>query len=217
MSNLLRVNIFFMISIVLIHANANIHDSGRQKYEQILSLSTSTSTCWQQVLALLQKHCSMNELDKYQSTIAYQFTLCHLSTMQTDLSKLQCQDNQIEFCVEKLHEHMNAFIAYTEFYPFVQSICYVLREKSAQNDLITHLTLFLNSSDEVLTKLISSVRLQNQLTEKVKYQQYVQDVILTNAKKLKHLARTNLDKTQHILTNIIQTARHEYDLLKQVK
>lgn len=215
MSNLLRVSICVMINL-LFHANANIHDSGRQKYEQILSLSTSTSTCWQQVLALLQQHCSMDQLDKYQSTIAYQFTLCHLSTMQTDLTELQCPNDRIEFCVEKLHKHMNAFIAYTEFYPFVQSICYVLREQSMQNELINHLTLFLNNSEGILTKLISSVHLQNQLTVKVKHQQYVQDVILTNAKKLKDLARTNLDKTQHILTNIIQTARHEYDLLKQV-
>ena len=34
--------------------------------------------------------------------------------------------------------------------------------------------------------------------------------------KLKELAHTNMDKTQDILSNVIQAARHEYDLLKQV-
>ncbi|CAF4649025.1 unnamed protein product, partial [Rotaria magnacalcarata] len=51
----------------------------------------------------------------------------------------------------------------------------------------------------------------------MKYQQYVQETILSNAVKLKHLARTNMDKTQDILTSVIQAARHEYDLLKQVR
>jgi hypothetical protein len=75
----------------------------------------------------------------------------------------------------------------------------------------------LNNSQEIVTKLISSVHLQNQLTEKVKHQQYIQEKILNNAIKLKQLARTNIDKTQDILTNVIQVARHEYNLLKQVK
>ena len=79
------------------------------------------------------------------------------------------------------------------------------------------MTLFLNNSQEIITRLVSSIRLQNQLTEKVKHQQYLQETVITNAMKLKQLARTNIDKTQDILTNVIQAARHEYDLLKQVK
>jgi len=75
----------------------------------------------------------------------------------------------------------------------------------------------LNNSQETITKLISSIHLQNQLTEKMKHQQYIQETILNNAIKLKQLTRINIDKTQDILTNVIQTARHEYDLLKQVK
>ena len=50
----------------------------------------------------------------------------------------------------------------------------------------------------------------------MKRQQHVQETILNNAIKLKQLARTNIDKTQDILTSIIQAARHEYDLLQQV-
>ena len=107
-------------------------------------------------------------------------------------------------------------LAYTEFYPFVQSVCYVLREKSYQSELTSHLMLFLNNSQEIISRLISSIHLQNQLTEKVKHQQYLQETVLTNAMKLKHLARTNIEKTQDILSNVIQAARHEYDLLKQV-
>jgi hypothetical protein len=75
----------------------------------------------------------------------------------------------------------------------------------------------LNNSQETITKLISSIHLQNQLTEKMKHQQYIQETILNNALKLKQLTRINIDKTQDILTNVIQAARHEYDLLKQVK
>jgi organic radical activating enzyme len=108
-------------------------------------------------------------------------------------------------------------LAYTEFYPFVQSVCHVLRQKSYQSELTSHLTIFLNNSQEIITKLISSSHLQNQLTDKIKHQQYIQETILNNAIKLKQIARTNIDKTQDILTNIIQAARHEYDLLKQVK
>lgn len=107
-------------------------------------------------------------------------------------------------------------LAYTEFYPFVQSICYVLRQKSYQSELASHLTLFLNNSQEIIHKLTSSVYLQQQLTDKIKHQQYIQENILNNAIKLKKLARTNIDKTQDILTNVIQAAKHEYDLLKQV-
>lgn len=108
-------------------------------------------------------------------------------------------------------------LAYTEFYPFVQSVCYVLRQKSYQSELTSHLTLFLSNSQETITKLVSSIHMQHQLTDKMKYQQYVQETILNNAMKLKHLARTNMDKTQDILTSVIQAARHEYDLLKQVR
>ncbi|CAF0783780.1 unnamed protein product [Adineta steineri] len=193
----------------------DMFDNGRQKYEQILSLS-STSSCWHDVLTMLHKHCSIDELDKYQSLIAYQFTLCHLSSMNHDLSNIQCSETNVELCIEKLHQHMNAFIAYTEFYPFVQSVCYVLRQKSYQSELTSRLTLFLENSQETITKLISSIDLQHQLTDKIKHQQYIQETILTNAVKLKQLARTNMDKTQDILSSVIQAARHEYDLLKQI-
>ncbi|CAF5222862.1 unnamed protein product, partial [Rotaria magnacalcarata] len=135
--------------------------------------------------------------------------------MNDDSSNILCQQTDIELCVENLHQHMNAFIAYTEFYPFVQSVCYVLRQKSYQSELTSRLTLFLSYSQETITKLVSSIHMQHQLTDKMKYQQYVQETILSNAVKLKHLARTNMDKTQDILTSVIQAARHEYDLLKQ--
>ncbi|CAF0834528.1 unnamed protein product [Rotaria sp. Silwood1] len=210
-----------MLLIISSFASSDVFDNGRQKYEQILSLSSSsssssTSSCWQKVLTMLQKYCSIDELDKYQSTIAYQFTLCHLSTMNDDLSNILCHRNNIELCVEELHQHMNAFIAYTEFYPFVQSVCYVLRQKSYQSELTSRLSVFLNNSQETITKLISSIHLQHQLTDRIKYQQYIQETIVNNAIKLKQLARTNMDKTQDILNNVIQAARHEYDLLKQI-
>ncbi|CAF3677177.1 unnamed protein product [Rotaria sordida] len=216
MSSFLKLLILLIISLL---SSSDVFDNGRQKYEQILSLSsssTTTSSCWQQVLIMLQKYCSIDELDKYQSIIAYQFTLCHLSTMNDDLSNILCHENNIELCVENLHQHMNAFIAYTEFYPFVQSVCYVLRQKSYQSELTSRLTIFLNNSQETITKLISSIHLQHQLTDRIKYQQYIQEIILNNAIKLKQLARTNIDKTQDILNNVIQAARHEYDLLKQI-
>ena len=108
-------------------------------------------------------------------------------------------------------------LAYTEFYPFVQSVCYVLREKSYQSELTSHLTIFLNNSQEIISKLMSSIHWQHQLTDTIKHQQFIQEQILNNAIKLKHLARSNIDKTQDILTNVIQAAHHEYKLLKQVK
>lgn len=92
----------------------------------------------------------------------------------------------------------------------------MLREKSFQSDLTTRLTLFLNSSQETIKKLTSSIDLQRQLTEKIQHQQSIQETILNSALHLKHLARINMDKTQDILSNVIQAARHEYDLLKQV-
>ncbi|CAF2151200.1 unnamed protein product [Rotaria magnacalcarata] len=208
------VNVLILLTITAF-SSSDVFNNGQQKYEQILSLS-STSTCWQDVLIMLQKYCSIDELDKYQSKIAYQFTLCHLSAMNDDSSNILCQQTDIELCVENLHQHMNAFIAYTEFYPFVQSVCYVLRQKSYQSELTSRLTLFLSYSQETITKLVSSIHMQHQLTDKMKYQQYVQETILSNAVKLKHLARTNMDKTQDILTSVIQAARHEYDLLKQI-
>ncbi len=108
MSSFLKLLLLLMISSF---SSSDFFDNGRQKYEQILSFSSSsTSSCWQQVLTMLHKHCSIDELDKYQSSIAYQFTLCHLSTMNHDLSTIQCNENQIELCVKKLHQHMNAFI-----------------------------------------------------------------------------------------------------------
>ncbi len=107
MSSFLKLLMLLMISSF---SSSDVFDNGRQKYEQILSLSSSTSSCWQEVLSLLHQHCSIDELEKYQSTIAYQFTLCHLSTMNSDLSDIQCQENNIQLCVEKLHQHMNAFI-----------------------------------------------------------------------------------------------------------
>jgi hypothetical protein len=107
MPNLIKLLSFLMISSV---SCSDVYNTGRQKYEQILSFSSSQSTCWQQVLSMLHRHCSLDQLDQYQSSIAYQFTLCHLSNMNSDLSNLQCQDNRIEFCVEKLHKNMNAFI-----------------------------------------------------------------------------------------------------------
>lgn len=110
-----------------------------------------------------------------------------------------------------------SILAYTEFYPFVQSICYVLRQKSYQSELLSRLTLFLDNSQDTITKLVSSIHLQHQLTDKIKYQQYIQETIVNNAMKLKQLAQTNMDKTQDILNSVIQAARHEYDLLKQVR
>lgn len=106
-SNLIKLLILLMISS---YSSSNILDNGRQKYEQILSLSSSTSTCWNEVLTMLNKYCSIDELDKYQSLIAYQFTVCHLSTMNNDLVAIQCQEDNIQLCIEKLHKHMNAFI-----------------------------------------------------------------------------------------------------------
>ena len=102
---------FFKLLILLTissFSSTDLFDTSRQKYEQILSLSSST--CWREVLTMLKKHCSINELDKYQSLIAYQFTLCHLSSMNSDLSAIQCNENNIELCVQNLHQHMNAFI-----------------------------------------------------------------------------------------------------------
>jgi len=109
MSSFLKL---LLLLIIISFSSSDFFDNGRQKYEQILSFSSSSSTssCWQQVLTMLHKHCSIDELDKYQSSIAYQFTLCHLSTMNHDLSAIQCSENQIELCVKKLHQHMNAFI-----------------------------------------------------------------------------------------------------------
>jgi hypothetical protein len=105
MSSFLKLLMLLTISSF---SSGDVFDTGRQKYEQILSLSSST--CWQQVLTMLHKHCSIDELDKYQSLIAYQFTLCHLSSMNHDLSSIQCNENNIELCVKNLHQHMNAFI-----------------------------------------------------------------------------------------------------------
>lgn len=109
------------------------------------------------------------------------------------------------------------YLAYTEFYPFVQSVCHVLRQKSYQSELTSHLLIFLNNSQETINKLVSSIHLQHQLTDKIKHQQYLQEAVVNNAMKLKELARTNMDKTQDILAAVIQAAHHEYDLLKQVK
>lgn len=106
MSNFLKLLILFIISSC---SYCDVFENGRKKYEQIVSFS-STSSCWQDVLELLQSYCSIDAIDRYQSKIAYQFTLCHLSTMSDDLSNILCQENNIELCVEKLHQHMNAFI-----------------------------------------------------------------------------------------------------------
>ncbi|CAF3864260.1 unnamed protein product [Rotaria magnacalcarata] len=103
------VNVLILLTITAF-SSSDVFNNGQQKYEQILSLS-STSTCWQDVLIMLQKYCSIDELDKYQSKIAYQFTLCHLSAMNDDSSNILCQQTDIELCVENLHQHMNAFIA----------------------------------------------------------------------------------------------------------
>ena len=106
-----------LLSVLLIRSfvdgnGGDVLDTGRQKYQQLLSLSSSpaTSSCWHDVLTMLHKHCSLDELDRYQSAIAYQFTLCHLSTMNNDLGNLQCPEGSVHLCVEKLHQHMNAFI-----------------------------------------------------------------------------------------------------------
>lgn len=106
-----------LLSVLLIRSfvvsDHDVFDTGRQKYQQLLSLSSSpatTSSCWHDVLTMLHKHCSLDELDRYQSTIAYQFTLCHLSTMNNDLGNLPCPEGSVHLCVEKLHQHMNAFI-----------------------------------------------------------------------------------------------------------
>jgi hypothetical protein len=108
MSSFLKLLMLLMISSF---SSSDVFDNGRQKYQHILSLSSkSTSTCWQQVLSMLHEYCSIDEVEKYQSSIAYQFTLCHLSTMNSDLSTIQCNENHIDLCVEKLHQHMNAFI-----------------------------------------------------------------------------------------------------------
>lgn len=99
-----------MLLMISSYSSSNIFDNGRQKYEQILSLSSTKSTCWHEVLSMLHKYCSIDELDKYQSSIAYQFTLCHLSTMNSDLLNIQCNENNIDVCVEQLYKNMNAFI-----------------------------------------------------------------------------------------------------------
>lgn len=97
-----------MLLTISSFSSTDVFDTSRRKYEQILS--SSSSTCWNQVLTMLHKHCSIDELEKYQSSIAYQFTLCHLSGMNHDLSDIQCNENNIEICVKNLHQHMNAFI-----------------------------------------------------------------------------------------------------------
>lgn len=101
----------FILFLVSSFVSNHVFDNGRQKYEQLLALSSSnTSPCWQRVLAMLHAHCSIDELERYQSFIAYQFTLCHLSAMNNDLSQLPCTEDNTHVCVEQLHEHMNAFI-----------------------------------------------------------------------------------------------------------
>jgi hypothetical protein len=99
-----------MLLMLSSFCSSHVFDNGRQKYEQLLLLSSTDSSCWHQVLTMLHKHCSTDELEKYQSSIAYQFTLCHLSTMNNDLLTSQCTEKNIELCVEKLHQNMNAFI-----------------------------------------------------------------------------------------------------------
>ena len=106
MSHALKLLILLMIRSF---SCSNIFDNGQQKFEEILSLSKASS-CWHRVLTMLHKYCSIDEIDKYQSTIAYQFTLCHLSTMYNDLPDISCHQKNIELCVANLHEHMNAFI-----------------------------------------------------------------------------------------------------------
>jgi uncharacterized membrane-anchored protein YjiN (DUF445 family) len=91
----------------------------------------------------------------------------------------------------------------------VQSVCYVLREKFFQSELSSRLTIFLNSSQETIEKLISSTNIQQELTKKIHRQQTMQQAVLDNAMQLKQLARTNMDKTQNILDSVIQAARHE--------
>lgn len=237
------IHLLYLIFIVFVDLTStdDIFNHGRQKYEQIRSLSTSqTAPCWQNILTMLHEHCSIDQLDRYQGFIAYQFTLCHLSTMNQDFDSLSpCTEDNIHQCLEQLHQHMNAFIgdfslvlffliivttmiftfllAYTEFYPFVQSVCYVLREKSYQSELASRLNFFLNHSQETIEKLISSIHIQQRLTHQIHHQQSMQQTILDNAQKLKNLARMNMDKTQDILSRVIEAARHEYDLLKQVE
>lgn len=226
----------FVIFLVNFSMCNDVFNSGRDKFEQIRSLSSSkTSPCWTKILTMLNEHCSIDQLEKYQSFIAYEFTLCHLSTMNEDFDSFpKCNEENVDQCVEQLHRHMNAFIgdfssffvflnsisfsftAFTEFYPFVQSVCYVLREKSYQSELSTRLTLFLNHSKETIEKLVSSIEIQQKLTHQIHHQQSVQETILNNARQLKSLARMNMDKTQDILSSVIEAARHEYDLLKQV-
>ena len=92
----------------------------------------------------------------------------------------------------------------------------MLREKSYQSELAARLTFFLNHSLETIAKLTSSIDLQQQLNQQIHRQQSTQEIILKNALELKRLARTNMDKTQDILASVIEAARHEYDLLKQV-
>lgn len=104
------VHIIFFLLIISSSSCNHLYQTGRQKYEQIMSLSSTKSTCWQQVLSMLNEYCSLDQLEKYQSSIAYQFTLCHLSTMNDDLTLIQCNEPKTELCVEKLHGHMNAFI-----------------------------------------------------------------------------------------------------------
>ena len=104
------VQVICLLLIIRAFSCSDLYNTGREKYEQILSLSSTKSTCWQQVLSMLQNYCSLDQLEKYQSSIAYQFTLCHLATMNGDLSEMQCDEPNSELCVEKLHGHMNAFI-----------------------------------------------------------------------------------------------------------
>lgn len=236
----IRPFVYILIAIVHRSTADDVLHSGRKKYDEIrsLSASSSTSTCWQEILNLLHEHCSIDQLNQYQSMIAYQFTLCHLSSMGSDLAtSLLCIEENLENCVARLHQDMNAFIgnhvystiliyssrgfeltllAYTEFYPFVQSVCYALREKSYQSELASRLTYFLDHSEETIEKLTASIDIQQQLNRQIHRQQTTQETIVRNAMELKQLARANMDKTQDILTSVIQAARHEYDLLKQV-
>ena len=106
MSSLFKLLLILMISSFSV---SDIFDTGRQKYEQIQLLST-TSSCWNRILTMLHEHCSLDQLDKYQSLIAYQFTLCHLSAMNSDLKTLECHEHNIDSCIENLHKHTNAFI-----------------------------------------------------------------------------------------------------------
>lgn len=178
-------------------------DVARRGEVQLESYQSKNSPCWMKAVEELQRKCSqMNDIE--QSILAIKFSNCHFE--KSGMKTYNCTDKaDFQRCTRAMKEEdFTSFLAYTEFFTHVTSICYYLQSEIWRQKTAETISMLSSTTEETIEKLDKSLINQDLVLESQNKSLLNQQKILKNEEKLKAT-----------LENSTESAKAAFDQMKQ--